>query len=161
MAQHSMAPGAGCYVGLWQPPGLIFHQASHHHLWLHRSSPNTGAVQTNLSLFAVHTLGEWVGWGGGVGGGVGEEGRKSMRGVRNNSAAAVAHPLLQCTHKRTHTITRVCSFSPTQHSDNDPHKATQALAYFSSRASAQYQYWAQTHCREPLILSVAWFFMCG
>lgn len=46
----------------------------------------------------------------------------------------------------------------TAHRDNDPHKATQALAYFSSRAAAQYPYWAQTHCREPLILSVTGFF---
>lgn len=31
-----------------------------------------------------------------------KEGRKSMRGGRNNSAAAVAYPPLQCTHRQTH-----------------------------------------------------------
>lgn len=89
MAQHSVAPGAGWFVGLSQSPGLICHQASHHHLCLHRSSPNTGAAQSNLSRFSVHTLG-------------GKEGRKNMKGGRNNSAAAVAHPALQWTNRQTH-----------------------------------------------------------
>ena len=36
------------------------------------------------------------------GGEVAEEGRKSTRGGRNNSAAAVAHPPSQCTQRQTH-----------------------------------------------------------
>ena len=76
--------------------------------------PNTGAAQSNLSPFAVHTLGE--------------EGRKSTRGGRNNSVAAAAHPPSQCRQNRSHTITHTHtkksarSRSPTQNSDNDPHK---------------------------------------
>ncbi len=94
MAQHSMAPGAGCYVRPMIATWPYFSPGS-------SSSPMTPQViskyrsstEQSVPVCCPHPRG-----------GGGEEGRNSMRGGRNNSAAAAAaaHPLLQCTHRQTH-----------------------------------------------------------
>lgn len=96
MAQHTVAPPSPPVLAAMRCPAIatwpyfspgpvmITYDSTGH-------PPNTGAAQSNLSPFAVHTLGE--------------EGRKSTRGGGNNSVAAAAHPPSQCRQNRSHTIT--------------------------------------------------------
>lgn len=83
VAQHSMAPGAGWFVGFSWPPVLFFtHQSSS------RTPPRVistkGLQEGAVSVCCPHPSEK--------------EGRKSRRRAENNSAAAVAHPSSQSIH---------------------------------------------------------------
>lgn len=160
MAQHTVAPPSPPVLAAMRCPAIatwpyfspgpvmITYDSTGH-------PPNTGAAQSNLSPFAVHTLGE--------------EGRKSTRGGGNNSVAAAAHPPSQCRQNRSHTIThtkrnnKTCarSRSPTQHSDNDPHKKPHKHLPTSAQEPQPNTNTEPKHIVESLLFSLWPDFFCA